>query len=51
MTKEYHEDDRFEADQSERKVKDRTGEKRHPTYKAEMVYQADAQSVLEMFSN
>ena len=49
MKKEYHEDDRYEADQSSRKVKDRTGEQRQPEFRAEMVYSADLGSVLEMF--
>lgn len=50
MKKEYHEDDRFEADQSVRKVKDRAGEKRQPEYRAEMIYSSDLVSVLEMFA-
>ena len=50
MKQEYHEDDRFEADQSQRKVKDRTGEQRKPAYRAELVYAAEISSVLEMFA-
>ena len=50
MKQEYHEDDRFEADQSQRKVKDRTGEQRKPAYRAELVYAADISSVLDMFA-
>ena len=42
MNREYHEDDRYEADEAARKVKDRIGEQRPaPSYRAEMVYSAD----------
>ena len=50
MQREYHEDDRYEADESARKQKERLGEQRKTSFKAEMVYSADIVSVLEMFS-
>ena len=50
MKREYHEDDRFEPNQAARQVKDRVGEQRKPAFRADMVYSADVQSVLDMFS-
>ena len=50
MKKEYHEDDRFEADQSQRKVKDRTGESRQNEYSTDIVYSSDVASVIDMFT-
>lgn len=41
MKSEIHEEDRFQGDLSERKTKDRTGEKRQPEYRADLVYTAD----------
>ena len=49
MKREYHEDDRFEPNEAARQVKDRVGEQRTPVFRAEMVYSADVQSVLDMF--
>ena len=49
MKREYHEDDRFEPNEAARQLKDRVGEQRTPSFRAEMVYSADVQSVLDMF--
>lgn len=49
LKREYHEDDRFEPDQAARRSKDRVGEQRVPAFRAEMIYSADVQSVIEMF--
>ena len=51
MKREWHKDDRFQGDHSERKIKSRVGEQRQAHYRAEMVYSADCKSVLEMFSS